>query len=44
MPTLLRTGGLRVHTLAEICSVLQDEDVANVEWLEYGAVADGQCP
>lgn len=34
VPALLRDAGLRLHTLAEVYGVPEDEAVADTEWLE----------
>lgn len=35
VPQILRAAGLRLQTLAEVYGVPADEDVADVEWLEF---------
>jgi hypothetical protein len=35
VPRILRAAGLRLHTLAEVYGVPADEEVADVDWLEY---------
>jgi hypothetical protein len=35
VPRILRAAGLRIYTLAEVYGVPADEEVADVDWLEY---------